>query len=119
MVLDQTSIEILVFIGASLGIAGRTILPYFKARTESDGQLKFEVKYIFAAAYAAVLSIAGGLFLWPQMITAINPTMSIFTVFVLSFTSGWASNDIVNTIQSSLKPSETTTATTTAVKPAA
>lgn len=106
MVLDQTSIEILVFIGASLGIAGRTILPYFKARTESDEKLKFEAKYVFAAAYAAVISIASGLFLWPQIIVAVNPAMSIFSVFVLSFTMGWASNDIINTIQSSLRPSE-------------
>ncbi len=106
MAVDQNTVELIVFAGASLGIAGRTIMPYLKARTESDGELKFEKKYIFAAAYSAVLSIAGGIFLWPQIIPMVNPLASMFGIFVLSFASGWTSNDIANLIQSSLSPTE-------------
>lgn len=123
--LDQNTVEIIVFAGGALGIAGRTVMPYLKARTENDGALKFEAKYLFAAAYAAVLSIAGGIFLWPQIVPTVNPSMSVFGIFVLSFSAGWASNDIINSIQSSLAPKEavakleatpTTTTTTTTVE---
>ena len=108
MAVDQNMIELVVFAGAAVGIAGRTILPYFKARTENDGGLKFEAKYVFAAAYSAILSIAGGIFLFPQIIPTVNPTATMFSIFVLSFTTGWTSNDIANFIQSSLRPAEAT-----------
>lgn len=120
MVLDLSSIEWIGFLGAALGIAGRTVMPYLKARTETDGNLKFESKYIFSAAYAAILSIAGSIFLWPQLMPVLTPSMSTFAVFVLSFTTGWTSNDIANFIQSSLKPSDAVaklgTTTTTVTK---
>ena len=123
VIIDQGTIELIAFIGAALGIAGRTIMPYLKSRTEEDGNLKFETKYIFSAAYSAILSIAGSMFLWPQLIPTLNPAMSTFAIFILSFTTGWASNDVINFIQGSLSPSDavlklqtkpvTTTTTTT------
>ena len=48
MVLEQGTIEFIALAGAALGIAGRTIMPYLKARTENGGELKFESKYVFA-----------------------------------------------------------------------
>lgn len=106
MVLEQGTIEFIALAGAALGIAGRTIMPYLKARTENGGELKFESKYVFAAAYAAILSVAGSIFLWPQLVPTLNPTMTVFGVFVLSFSTGWTSNDITNYIQSSMAPKE-------------
>lgn len=106
MVLDQSTIEWLVFGGVLLGTLGRTFLPYIKAFKEAEetGDKKpFERHYLWTFIFAVVTGLAISLPIWTSLVGNFAPTSSIAAIIIASATSGWGVNDGVNRFVSARK----------------
>lgn len=100
--------EQIAFLGVTIGIFFRTLLPYLQTRDAATGEFHFNSRFLGTAVSAFLLSGISSALLFPSF--AVPGVGSTLAIFLASFSWGFTTNDILNGFS---KPTTTVTTTPT------
>lgn len=93
-------VEGIVFLGAALGSAGATLIPYIQKFREGeviDGEgLKFDKKFLVTAGISLLFGFIIATLLFEDAVASINEGDSMFKVFTTAFVFALTTNLAIN-----------------------